>query len=87
MDDAVGGDDVLLVHHLDAVDGQTVPVAADLDVVALHGYVRAAGEDRLRALDGFQEVEFQEIWENKTTIYKDNDFIKARGGSFRWTAS
>lgn len=37
MDDAVGGDDVLLQHHPDAVDCQAVAVTADLYGAALGG--------------------------------------------------
>lgn len=35
VDDAIGGDDVLLQHHLNAVDCQAVAIAADLYVAAL----------------------------------------------------
>lgn len=35
VDDAVGGDDVLLQHHLDAVDCQAVAITANLYGAAL----------------------------------------------------
>ena len=65
VDDTVGGDDVLLEHHLDAVDSQTFTVTADLDAVALQSLVGAAGHDGLRALHGVQQVEVQKSWKNE----------------------
>ena len=57
MDDPVGGDDVLLHYHLDAVDREAVAVAAHLDAVALHGLIGGAQHDALGALDRVEEVE------------------------------
>lgn len=57
MDDTVCGDDILLEHHLDAVDCQTLAIAADHNAVALQGLVGASSHDGLRALDRVQEVE------------------------------
>lgn len=62
VDDAVGRDDVLLQHHLDAVDGQAVAVAADLDGAALFSLILRADHDGLRALDTVQQVVFHQCW-------------------------
>ena len=51
VDDTIGSDDVLLQHHLDAVDSETVSIASNLNVVPLHGLIGGASHDGLGALD------------------------------------
>lgn len=62
VDDAVGRDNVLLQHHLDAIDSQAVAVTADLDGAALLGLILQADHDGLRALDTVQQVVFHQCW-------------------------
>lgn len=57
VDDAVGGDDVLLQHHLDAIDCQAVAVAADLYGAALGGLKHWSRHDGFGALGAVQQVE------------------------------
>ena len=80
MDDPVGGDDVLLHHHLDTVDRQAVAVAADLDAVALQGLVGGAQHDALGALDRVEEVVVQQrcSGESGRTI-RNTSFIATTG--------
>lgn len=56
MDDAVGGDDVLLQHHLDAVDREAVAVAADLYGAALGGLEHRSCHDGFGTLGAVQQV-------------------------------
>lgn len=56
VDDAIGGDDVLLQHHLDAVDCQTVAVTADLYGTALGCLKHRTRHDGFRTLGAVQEV-------------------------------
>lgn len=56
VDDAVGGDDVLLQHNFDAVDCQTVAIAADLYGAALGGLKHRSCHDGFRALGAVQQV-------------------------------
>lgn len=51
VNDAVGRDNVLLQDHFDAIDGQAVAVAANLDGAAFFGLIHCANHDGLRALD------------------------------------
>lgn len=67
MDDAVGGDDVFLQHHFNAVDGQTVSITADLQLAALQGLEHAARRDGLRTLRGAQEVIVQQRYTQTNT--------------------
>lgn len=60
VDDAVGGDDVLLQHNSDAVDRQAVAVAADLDGAALGGLEHRPRHDGFRALGAVQQVVFDQ---------------------------
>lgn len=56
VDDAVGGDDVLLQHHLDAVDCQAVAVTADLYGAALSGLKHRSRHDGFGTLGAVQQV-------------------------------
>lgn len=56
MDDAIGGDDVLLQHHLDAVNCQAVAIAADLYGAALSGLKHRSCHDGFRTLGAVQQV-------------------------------
>lgn len=47
VDDAIGCDDVLLQHHLNAVDGQAVAITADLYGAALCCLIHRACHDGL----------------------------------------
>lgn len=49
MDDAITGDDVLLEHHLDSVNGEALTITADLDVVTLKRLVGGASHNGFRA--------------------------------------
>lgn len=62
VDDAIGRDNVLLQHHLDAVDGQALAIAADLNGAALLCLIHRADHDGLRALDAVQQVVFHQCW-------------------------
>lgn len=55
--DAIGGDDVLLQHHLNAVDCQAVAIAADLYVAALGGLKHWSRHDGFGTLGAVQQVE------------------------------
>lgn len=70
MDDTIGGDNVLLQHHLDTVDCEAVPITANLNVVTLQGLVGGTGHDGLRALDRVQEVEIQQGWRRSKVAFK-----------------
>lgn len=56
VDDAVGGDDVLLQHYFDAVDCQAVAVTADLDGAALGGLKQRSRHDGFGTLGAVQQV-------------------------------
>lgn len=60
VDDAVGGDDVLLQHHLDAVDCQAVAVTADLYGAALGGLKHRSCHDGFGTLGAVQQVVFDQ---------------------------
>lgn len=60
MDDSIGGDDVLLKYHLDAVDCETVSITANLDVAALQGFVRGSGHYGLGTLHRVQQMVVKE---------------------------
>lgn len=62
VDDAVGCDDVLLQHHLNAVDGQAVAITADLYGAALCCLVHRACHDGLGTLDAVQQVVLHQRW-------------------------
>lgn len=68
MDDAVGGDDVLLQHHLDAVDRQAVAVTADLYGAALGGLEHRPRHDGFGALGAVQQVEVDQRLVRQTRV-------------------
>lgn len=65
VDDSIAGDDVLLKHHLDAVDCETVSITADLDVAPLQGLVWGTGHYCLGTLNRVQQMVVEEScgWE------------------------
>lgn len=62
VDDAVGGNDVLLQHHFDAVDCQTVAIATDLYGAALCCLVHWPCHDCFWTLDTVQQVVVHQCW-------------------------
>lgn len=68
MDDAVGGDDVLLQDHLDAVDCQAVAVTADLYGAALGGLKHRPRHEGFGALGAVQQVEVDQRLVGRTDL-------------------
>lgn len=56
VDDAIGGDDVLLQHHLDAIDSEAVAVTSDLYRAALGGLKHRSRHDGFGTLGAVQQV-------------------------------
>lgn len=60
MDNTIGGNNVLLQHHLDSIDSQAVAITADLYGAALGSLVHWPCHDCFGTLDTVQQVVFHQ---------------------------